>query len=65
MGTAEGSNPAPRLHLAKTAIGGRDHNITGEHHLYANRKDDALHGGDDRLAAAPLERELIKSALVV
>ena len=56
MRAAERGDAALGLHLAEAAVVGGDDDVAGQRHLDPDREDDALHGGDDRLAALRLPR---------
>src|SRR4029077_1737191 len=45
------------FHLAKPAVIGGDNDIARQHHLDADRIDDALYGGDNRLSTSICESE--------
>src|SRR5882762_11687440 len=62
--TPERRNAALGFHLAKSAVIGGDDNIARKHHLDANRVDDTLYGGNDRLATPVGEREDVYISLL-
>ncbi len=61
--TPERRNAPLGFHLAKSAVIGGNDNIAREHHFDANRVDDTLHGGNDRLATPVGEREDVDSSV--
>src|SRR5258708_14771981 len=61
--TPERRNAALGFHLAKSAVIGGNDNIARKHHLDANRVDDTLHGGNDRLATPVGDVEDVDSSV--
>src|SRR5260370_41722632 len=59
----ERRNAALGFHLAESAVVGGNDDIACKHHLDANREDDTLYGGDDRLATPIGEFEDVDSPL--
>src|SRR5260370_41781731 len=57
----ERRNAALGFHLAESAVVGGNDDIACKHHLDANREDDTLYGGDDRLATPIGESESLDS----
>ena len=55
-------NAALRLHLAETAVIGRDDDVARQRHLDPNREDDALHRRDDGFSAFDLQPERVDIA---
>src|ERR1700738_964841 len=59
----ERRNAALGFHLAESAVVGGNDDIARKHHLDADREDDTLYGGDDRLSTPVGEGEDADSPL--
>src|SRR6476661_10890418 len=64
MSTAQRSDAALGLHLAKPAIVSGDDDVAGKHHFDADGEHDALDRGDERLAASVCEPEDVDVAFL-